>query len=92
MGDGNFPLMPSHSVGCLVTSHPMPEVPTQSSLGALELTLVPWNRRMGERLGLTCRMTLSGWWKLGALQRALEFSCVAGHKPRSFRPQVKTLK
>lgn len=42
MGDGNFPLMPSHSVGCLVTSHPMPQVPTQSSLGALALTLVLW--------------------------------------------------
>ena len=41
---------------------------------------------------LTCRMTLSGWWKLGALHRPLGFSCVAGHKPRSFRPQVRTLR
>lgn len=41
---------------------------------------------------LTCRMTLSGWWKLGVLQRAVEFSCVAGHKPRSFRPQVRMLR
>lgn len=49
MRDENFPLMPSHSVGCLVTSHPMPEVPTQRSLGALELTLVLWDRQMGER-------------------------------------------
>lgn len=49
MGNGYFPLMPSHSVGCLITSHPMPEVPTQSSLEALELTLVLCDRRMGER-------------------------------------------
>ena len=26
------------------------------------------------------------------LQRALEFSCVAGHKPKSFRPQVRMLR
>lgn len=49
MGDRHFPLMPSHSVGFLVISHPMPEVPTQSSLGALELTLMLCDRRMGER-------------------------------------------
>lgn len=49
MGNGYFPLMPSHSVGCLATSHPMPEVPTQSSMGALELTLVLCDRWMGER-------------------------------------------
>lgn len=36
-------------------------------------------------------MTLSGWLKLGALDLALELSWVAGHKPRSFRPQVRTL-
>lgn len=41
--------------------------------------------------GHTCRMTLSGWLKLGALDLALELSWVAGHKPRSFRPQVRTL-
>lgn len=50
-----------------------------------------WNLA-GAEAGLTCRMTLSGWWKLGALHRTLEFSCVAGHRPRSFRPQVRTLR
>lgn len=40
---------------------------------------------------LTCRITLSGWLKLGALDRALEGPWVAGHKPRSFLPQVRTL-
>lgn len=42
-------------------------------------------------LGPTCRMTLSGWLKLGALDLALELSWVAGHKPKSFLPQVRTL-
>lgn len=36
-------------------------------------------------------MTLSGWLKLGALDLALELSWVAGHKPKSFLPQVRTL-
>ena len=39
---------------------------------------------------VTCRMTLSGWLKLGELERVL-LPGVAGHRPSSFLPHVRML-
>lgn len=41
---------------------------------------------------LTCRMTLSGWLKLGELVRAFPLlPGVEGHRPSNFLPHVSTL-
>ncbi len=42
--------------------------------------------------GQTWRMTLSGWLKLGVLDRAFPLPAVEGQRPRSFLPHVRTLR